>query len=36
MKDLASRPNFLARSVAWLLVALTATRFRTDQHVRAL
>ncbi len=25
MKDMASRPNFLARSVAWFLVALTAT-----------
>ncbi len=36
MKDLASRPNFLARSVAWLLVALTATASGQTNASRAL
>ena len=35
MKDLTSRPNFLARSVAWFLVALTATASgQTNTSVR--
>ena len=35
MKDLASRPNFLARCLAWFLVALTATASgQTNASVR--
>ena len=36
MKDMASRPNFLARSVAWFLVALTATASGQTNTSRAL
>ncbi|MGC2186007.1 MAG: hypothetical protein WA637_22245, partial [Terriglobales bacterium] len=35
MKDLASRPNFLARGVAWFLIAVTATAAgQTNASVR--